>query len=176
MNQLVHTLKRNIDQIWQQTFAKKYEALSDAEQRTVRMAALVIPLMLFVFGIVLPVMDKNAALQQEVQSLAQKAQEAKMLADTLIAQSKHKVSANTSILSQVDSIARQTYVRQFMTRLRPQPLANGKQQLQTQIKDAPYKDIASFIVALEQAGLSLRQVKIQRKKPGVVLMQAVIGQ
>jgi len=176
MGKLVDTFKLKMDDIWQQSFAPKYNALDDSEQRIVRIAAIVIPLILFVFGIVLPVLDKNTALQQEVQSLAQKAQEANSLADMLANQPKQTKMLNGNILSQVDNIARQTQVRQFMTRLRPQPLANGKQQLQTQIKDAPYKDIASFIVTLEKAGLSLSQVKIQGKKPGIVLMQAVIGQ
>ncbi len=176
MGKLMDTLKFKMDDIWQQSFAPKYNALQDSEQRIVRIAAIFIPLIIFVFGIVLPILDKNTALQHEVATLAEKAQEANALADSLAKQPQQTKMLNGNILSQVDNIARQTHVRQFMTRLRPQPLANGKQKLQTQIKDAPYKDIASFIVALEKAGLSLSQVKIQKVKPGFVHMQAVIGQ
>ena len=176
MGNLINPLKLKIESIWQQTFAPKYNALDDSEQRIVRIAAVLIPLILFVFGIVLPIMDKNTVLQHEISLLSKKVAEANQLADKITTKPKNTKAGNGSILSQVDALARQTQVRNFMTRLRPQPLSNGKQKLQTQIKDAPYKDIAAFIVALEQAGLSLSQVKIQKTKPGFVHMQAVIGQ
>ena len=176
MNALINQAQDKIAELWQKSLAPRYEALNDSERRIVRIAAIAIPLIVFVFGIVLPVLDKNTALQHELQQTAKQVQEADMLADILAKQPKSQAGkSNKNILSQVDSIARQTHVRTFMTRLRPQPSMNGKQQLQTQNKNAPYKDVAAFIAALEKAGFTMSSLKIQAVNPGYVHMQATIG-
>ncbi len=159
---------------WEKSFAPRYNALDEREQRIVRLAAIIIPLAVLIFGIILPVADKNTALQQEVAALSQQAQEANALADVLALQPKQQGNTDNNILSQVDNIARQTAVRTFMTRLRPQQLMGDSQQLLTQIKDVPYKDVVAFIAALEKAGFSLSQLKIQAAAPGYVHMQATI--
>lgn len=161
--------------IWEKSLAPRYNALDEREQRIVRLAAILIPLTVLLFGIILPVADKKTALQQEVIVLSQQVQEANTLADALVLQPRQHNSTNNNILSQVDNIARQTAVRTFMTRLRPQQILGNSQQVQTQIKNAPYKGIVAFIAALEKAGFSLSQLKIQAAEAGYVHMQATIG-
>lgn len=162
--------------IWQQTFAPRYDALAESEQRIIKIAAILLPLIIFTFGIVLPIADKNSALKQDVSSLSAQVLEANQLADQLEKQPKQQAGKNTNLLSQVDSLARQSGVRTFMTRLRPQPVISGKQQLQTQIKNAPYKKIVAFISKLEKSGLNITRIKIQAASAGIVNVQATIGQ
>jgi type II secretory pathway component PulM len=174
--QVISKAQQKLDAVWRSSLAPRYHALNDSEQRLVRLAAIIIPLIIFVFGIVLPVLDTHAALKKEVSSLSTKVSEANQLADLLAQKPKTKALRNGNILSSVDNIARKTGVRSFMTRLRPQQIPGNKKSLQAQIKDVPYNKVVAFIAALEQAGLSLSQIKLQASKPGIVHMQATISQ
>lgn len=165
-----------LNDLWQNSFALRYDALAESEQRIIKIAAIVLPIIIFIFGIVLPILDKNTALQQDTSRLSAQVFEANQLADQLEKQPKQTGSQSTNLLSQVDSLARQSGVRKFMTRLRPQPVISGKQQLQTQIKNAPYKDIAAFISKLEKSGLNITRIKIQAVSASIVNVQATIGQ
>lgn len=165
-----------LNAIWQQRFAPRYDALAESEQRIIKIAAIVLPIIIFIFGIVLPVADKNTALKNDVQKLSAQVAEANQLADVLVKKPKQQGANNSNLLSHVDNLARQSGVRQFMTRLRPQPVIGGKQQLQTQIKNAPYKSIAAFIAKLESSGLNVSRIKIQAVSAGIVNVQATIGQ
>ena len=165
-----------LNNLWQQNFAPRYDALAESEQRIIKIAAIVLPMIIFIFGIVLPIADKNAALEQDVSSLSKQVFEANQLADQLEKQPQQQAGNNTNLLSQVDSLARQSGVRKFMTRLRPQPVISSKQQLQTQIKEAPYKQVVSFISKLENSGLNITRIKIQAVSTGIVNVRATIGQ
>ncbi len=165
-----------LNTLWQQRFAPRYDALAESEQRIIKVAAIVLPIIIFIFGIVLPIVDKNTALKHDVQKLSSQVAEANQLADVLVKKPKQQGANNSNLLSHVDSLARQSGVRQFMTRLRPQPKIGGKQQLQTQIKNAPYKSIAAFISNLENNGLNITRIKIQAVSAGIVNVQATIGQ
>jgi len=173
---ITHQLQHKTSELWQTHFAPRYHALNDSEQRIVRIAAIFVPIIIFVFGVVFPISDTNTRLKNDINAVALKVAEANQLADALVTQPKTEGQVNGNILSVVDNLARQTGVRSFMTRLRPQPLSQGKQQLQSQIKDAPYQNVVEFIFILEQKGLSLSQVKIQTTKPGFVHMQAMISE
>jgi len=168
-------LQNKAFQTWDTKLAPRYEALEEREQKIVRLAAIVLPIILFVFGIFLPVFDKNKALQAEITALAIQVQEANQLADLLASSPQLTNKSNANILSQVDTLARQTGVRTFMTRLRPQQLLGGGQSLQAQIKDAPYSKVADFLALLEKNGLPIDQLKIESSSEGQVHMQAVIG-
>ncbi len=176
MGNFIEQAQGKLASLWQSSLAPRYHALNDSEQRIVRIAAIIIPIIIFVFGMVLPMMDKNTALKKEVADLSAQVVEANQLADALAKKPKQQGLLNGNILSTVDSIARQTGVRSFMTRLRPRQVPGSKKSLQAQIKDAPYKKVVAFINALEKARLSLDQVKIQASKPGIVHMQSTISQ
>ncbi|HIP07155.1 MAG TPA: hypothetical protein EYG66_04715 [Mariprofundaceae bacterium] len=165
-----------LNAIWQQRFAPRYDALAESEQHIIKIAAIILPIIIFVFGVALPVADKNTALKNDMQKLSSQVAEANQLADVLNKKTKQQGANKSNLLSHVDNLARQSGVRQFMTRLRPQPVIGGKQQLQTQIKNAPYKSVAAFSTNLENNGLNITRIKIQAVSAGIVNVQATIGQ
>ncbi len=169
-------LQQKIFQLWNSKLEPRYQALDEREQRMVRIAAITLPLIIFVFGILLPVADRNAQLRLEVKVFSMQAQEANQLADMLARTPQLSADAGKgSALTRVDKIARQTDVRSFMTKLRPQQVMGGTPRLQTQIKDAPYSKVVDFLSALEKSNLSISQLKIQAASVGHVHLQAVIS-
>ncbi|MDX8388813.1 MAG: type II secretion system protein GspM [Ghiorsea sp.] len=171
-------LQQKVWKLWESKLAPRYDALDEREQKTVRIAAVILPIILFIFGIALPILDKNNALKEEVISLSTQVQEAKNLAQVLSVNpvQQNKAGITDNILTRVDKIARQTDVRSFMTRLRPQQVMGNKQRVQTQIKDVPYRKLTAFLSAIETHHLSISQLKIQATSAvGYVHVQAVIG-
>jgi len=163
---------------WNQYAAPRYDALQPSEQRIIKVAGVVLPLMLLIFGVFLPVSDKHAVLQEDVQQLASNLQEAKVLA-ALIAQNpqqtQSKGSDSNQMLTLVDKLARESGVRSFMTRLRPQQIMGQQGRLQAQMKSVPYDKLVVFLAALAKHHLPTSSIKIQAATPGVVHVQAVIG-
>jgi type II secretory pathway component PulM len=172
----IDNLRLKLETLWDEKLAPHYDALGESEQRTVKIAATLLPLIIFIFGVVLPIMDTHKALQHDVTVLAQQVAEANQLADILASKPKQQGNANTNnILSDVDKLARQAGVRSYMTRLRPQQIMGAGQRLQTQIKNVPYQQLTRFIAMLEQNGYHFTTLKIQEAGAGVVHMQASIG-
>ena len=134
-------------------------------------------LIFLVFLVILPMQDRQHELRQSVAALALKAAEAEHLAHRLIASGGAKNVQPVNVLSAVERIARESHVRQYMTRIRPQNSPGSKdQQLMVQLKDAPYQDIVRFMNALAQAKMALNSMKIQAgESAGLVHAQALIG-
>jgi len=63
-------LQQKLSQIWDSKFSLRFPALAYGEQRVVRIAAIILPLILILFGILLPAADKTAQLRSEVAQLA----------------------------------------------------------------------------------------------------------
>jgi len=177
LNNQWDNIRLQTEQLWAKHAAPRYDALSESEQRTVKIAAVVLPILIFIFGITLPILDQNTALKTSVTSLAKQVDEANHLADLLAAHPAAKSNSGNpnNMLSDVDKLARQTGVRTYMTRLRPQQVLSGKQRLQTQIKDVPYQKLTLFISALEDHGYAINPLKIQAAGVGLVHVQATIG-
>lgn len=178
-NTITDQLRLQTTTFWDNHVEPRYQALEQREQRLVLIAAIVLPLFLFLFGLVLPVMDKHAALEADISSYAEKLSEAQQLAAILAAnpaQADKQNSSNSNMLSQVDKLARSTNVRSFMTRLRPQQIMGGKSTIQVQMKNVPYASIVAFITALEKANLSISDLKLQSASQGLVQAQVIIGE
>lgn len=172
----VDTLKLKLETLWQDKLAPHYDALGESEQRTVKIAALILPVVIFIFGFVLPANDTNKALHHDIAQLSQQVAEANQLADILGKKPKQQGHvADNNILSNVDKLARQSGVRPFMTRLRPQQIMGAGQRLQTQIKNVPYQKLTRFLTTLEKNGYNITKLKIQAAGIGLVHMQASIG-
>jgi len=155
-----------------------YQQLERREQKIVIFAALALPLMLIVFGILLPLHDKQQILQAELSLMQKQAAEAQQLASYI---NKHgtslKSSDNTeSLLTIVERLARQSKIRRFITRIKPQHSPNAThQQLMLRIKNAPYTTSLRFIHSLAEQGLSVKTLKLQATKtPGIVNLYAMI--
>jgi len=161
----------------QAELAPRYEQMEKREQRLVLTAACLLPVLLLVFLIIFPLQDRQKELRQSVTALQLQAMEADQLAQQLIASGGSKGTQPVNVLSSVERIARESKVRQYMTRIRPQstPDARG-QQLMVQLKNAPYQDIVRFVDALAREKLELNSMKIQAgESAGLTHVQAVIG-
>ena len=168
-------LKEKAVQIWESTLAPRYNALEESEQRILRIAAIALPLILFVFGLLLPVADNNKALRVGLASIASQAAQADHLADILAANpAGNNADTQGTPLTRVDKIARQTDIHSFMTKLRPQPGIGNDVGLQIQLKEAPYPKVTTFISTLERSGLAVTQLRMYEASNGHVHLQAVI--
>jgi len=154
----------------------RYQQLVPREQRLLLAAAVLLPLMVLWFGIVLPLHDRQQALQADLVVLQQQAGEAQYLATQAGKQGNgDKAAQPVNLLASVEQLARQLQLREFMTRIRPQPAAEGVQRLMLELKDAPYERVIRFSHALANENLELYSMKIQiGAAGGLVHVQAVI--
>jgi len=150
-----------------------YQGLLEREKRLLMAAAVALPLMIVVFGMILPLHDAQLAKQQQLLLLNQQVQEAEALAKALQKQGAPVEKGNT--MTVVDQTARKVHVREFITRLRPQMGQGSKQRLLIQMRNVPYSLSVRFFTALSKQGLNLLQVKLQQaKEAGFVHVQLVV--
>lgn len=151
----------------------RFQALAPREQKMVLTAAIVVPLMILIFGLLLPLHDARKLQEDHVSLLAGQVDEAKQLAAMITAGVGKRFSG--SLLSTVDRSAAERGVKKFMTHIRPQPEVDGSQQITLQLKDAPYQSVISFLLNLEQQGMAVEAVQIRAAKvSGTVHLQATI--
>lgn len=135
---------------------------------------LILPLILLVFGLVLPVQDRLQQLQQQVALGAVQAAQAQNMARVLQARATGGEEGE-SLLARVELQARTSKVRVYMTRIRPEPsFGEGAERLRVTLKDVPYASLLEFIRDLAEKGLVLAEVKMQTARPGVLNVQAVV--
>jgi len=150
-----------------------YQSLAIREQRLLLFAAIVMPIMIFIFAIALPLHDTRQNKLLALHSLQKQAIEAEALAVNL--QKKGPIKIRKSTMTIVDSIANDTQVRQFVTRLRPQIGGHNGQRLLIQMRSTPYNKAVVFLDRLSKQGLSLLSVKIRKAEAsGAVHLQAVV--
>jgi hypothetical protein len=123
--------------------------------------------------------DHQKALKAELVVLQQQTEEAERLEERLEAMDlQHQNGGNPlNLMTTVEQLARQGKVREFMTRIRPQPSLDSKSQsLMLQLKNVPYKMAISFIDAIAREQLGLSSIKIQAgNSSGLVHLQATIN-
>ncbi len=150
-----------------------YQSLAVREQRILLFAAVVLPIMIFIFGVVLPLCDARQGKLQALSQLTEQAVEAEILAAGL--QKNGPVRSPQNPMAVADSIAKETQISQFVTRMRPQIGGGGGQRLLIQVRSAPYRKVVGFLDRLSKEGLSLQRVKMQRAKvSGTVHLQIVV--
>ena len=179
MNDQIKRLADTAQLRFEEHVLARYQQLEGREQRLVLAAAVLLPLMILVFGLMLPLKDRQEQLRAEVQAVQTQVAEAERLALFL---TEHAVElkatggASQNLLGTVEQLARQTNVRSFMTRIKPQPSLNsGEQQLMLSIKDVPYDAVMRFMHALASRNLGLNSLKFQATAaPGKIHVQAVI--
>lgn len=164
---------------WREPWLLRYRGLQLRERRLILTAAVLLPLMILVFGIALPLQDRQKALQAELSSLQQQAAEAEQLAERLMAVDTKQQNGGkpVNLMTAVEGLARQGKVREYMTRIRPQASTDSQSQsLMLQLKNVPYKAAISFVDAIAREHLGLSSIKIQAgKSTGLVHLQAVIS-
>ena len=166
-------------QRWEEQWMPRYQALEAREQRLVVAAAVILPLALIVFGLLLPLQDRQAELQARLLTAQAQAVEAEQLADYVLAHTAELqpgVQVSGSLLTVVDRLARQHHVRNYMTRIKPHNLPAGGEQLMLRMKDVPYDATLRFMHALAAQHLGLESLKLQPTgNPGYVHVRAVIS-
>lgn len=185
MNNIVRQIQSGYDvtqgqaSSWSEPWLLRYRALQQREQRLILAAAVLLPLMILVFGIALPLQDRQKVLQAELVSMQQQAAEAEQLAERLMAvDTKQQNSGKPeNLMTTVERLARQGKVREYMSRIRPQGSTDSQsQKLMLQFKNIPYKAAISFVDAVAREHLGLSSIKIQAgKSAGLVHLQAVIN-
>jgi len=175
-------MKKHLEQIGRVKFSQDwinevavphYQALAVQEQYILRFAAITLPLMLFVFAVILPLHDAKMNKQQALQELQQQAVKAESLSATL--QKEGGVNKQKNAMEIVDSTAKQVQVQKFITRMRPQVGGGSKQRLLIQMRSAPYSKTVDFLQRLFKQGLSLLSVKLQRdKQSSLVHVQVIV--
>jgi len=176
---MIETWISSLKQSFEERVLPRYQQLENREQKVVVVAAIVLPLIIFLFGFILPLQDRQFALQKELSIARDKAVKADHLASYLMehASELESNSSSKSLLTIVDQLARQTKVRNFMTRIKPQiSPTGGSQRLMLTIKAVPYDAMLRFIHALAQRNLSLKELKFQTSNsPGHINVHAVIS-
>ena len=159
--------------LWQQYLAPRYEVLAEREQRLLLFAAIVLPLMLLIFGLVLPVQDALHAKQHALAQMQTQAEEAEQLANR-VQQQGSQVRVSGSIMTIVDQVARAQKVRSFISSMRPQ-LGGDHPQLWIRMQKVPYDQALGFYRALNAQGIQIVQIKWQRTQhDGIVQVQAMV--
>jgi len=166
-------------QRFEDTVLPRYQQLESREQRMVLIAMVLLPLMLIVFGWLLPLQDRQKVLHAELTQLEKQAIEAEKLALYLnqhASEQKGGAASNENLLTVVDRLARQTQVRNFMTRIKPNTSPDGHEQLMVRMKDAPYDATLRFIHTLAGHHLDLDTLKLQAAgSPGHIHVRVVIS-
>ncbi len=161
--------------LWYDKAVPYYLDLQPREQRLLMAAAVLVPLMVVVFGMLLPVVDQRDAARSRLALLQQQLHTANRLADRL--QQAKAMPVPTNVLAEVEKLARSHAVRRFMTRIKPQTDLSGHQKLLLQIKRAPFAKVVRFIDGVTSHGLVIDQVKLQAtKQPALVDMRMVLAQ
>lgn len=160
--------------LWLRHGADRYQALEERERTVLLAGMLILPLILLLFGLILPVQDRLQQLQQQVALGAMQAAQAQNLSRVLQARTTGGEQGE-SLLARVERQAQAGKVRVYMTRIRPEPsFGEGAERLRVSLKDVPYASLLEFVRALAEKGLVLVEIKMQTARPGVLNVQAVV--
>jgi len=145
-----------------------YQQLPQREQRLLLSAMVILPVLIFVFGLWLPIEDKIDSIRKELPKLQQQVQEARVLASKI--KRYGRKAGSKDLLTTVEQSARKSNVRSFIVRLKPQPGPDGGQRLQIRMQSVPYPSLVYFLGTLAQSGVGLGRVKMLGKseQPGYV--------
>jgi len=152
-------IRQKLVALWCNICLPWYAERSDHEQRLLLLAAFIMPLSIFIFGVLLPVHDRIAILQKELPEVAQRAIQAEQLAAALV---QGKTSTlQGSLLSNIERMSHQAAVRTFMTHIRPETTGSGQDRIALQFKDVPYEKFTVFMYRLAEKNVNVLSVRIQ---------------
>ncbi len=155
----VAAVRERLIRLWRDGCLPWYAERSEQEQRLLLLAAIILPLTIMVFGILLPIHDRIAELQKSLPAKAQQAAEAEQLAVSLKEGKTARLQG--SLLSNIERMSNQAAVRSFMTHIRPEATGNGQERLMLQFKDVPYDKYIAFTYRLAEKGINILFVRIQ---------------
>jgi len=158
MRALVSNLTRKPRDLWQQYVLPWYLRLQQREQRLVLSTSVILPLLIVVFGLWLPLRDEAMHIRSTMPELQTQLVEAQLLAGK-VAKGEVKSVTQGDLLTVVDSAARSSNIRQFITRIKPQPGVSGK-RVRVQLRKAPYADTVRFFSQMANQGVATERAKL----------------
>jgi len=157
--------------IWRQTIVPYYERLARREQRLLVAAAVIVPLLVYLFALLLPVHDKSVRLQRDLPSLTAQLAEAERLADQLHRNGRKVMRGD--LLHVVEAVAAATEVRDSISRMKPQDGESGRQLLLVSLRKVPYPHLVRFLAALGDKGVGLDEARLMKSSNGVLDVELV---
>ena len=143
MKRFIANLGNRLNLLWRDFVLPYYQQLQVREQRLLLAMLIVLPVLIFVFALWLPLRDDAASIRSALPALQADLAEARLLAGK-VAAGGVKMEAAGDLLTQVDAAARGSNIRQFITRIKPQPGFSGQAVL-VQLRKSPYADTVRFI-------------------------------
>jgi|GEM_PF-4789648 len=158
-------IEMRIDRLLNERWRPWQAQLAPREQQLLRMALIAVPLIVLIFGIVLPLKDRQVRLQKELAAIAAQAQEAEQLAERALQGG--GVQARGELMPSVEQAAGEFELRDNIVRIKP--VAGSDNRLQLTLKDVPYNRLISFLTRLDGLGISVPQAALHaRTTPGTV--------
>jgi len=144
--------------IWAEHMLPRYQRLARREQRLLLASAIVLPLLILVFGLWLPMRDDASAIRASLPALQGQLAEAQALANR-VATAGPVSGVQADLLSTVDGAARSSRVRQYITRIKPQVETSGQRVL-VQLRKAPYADLVRFFALMAEKGIASERMRM----------------
>ncbi len=168
MNKItVEQLSRRYDDL-KDRILTYYQHCAPREQKLLTFTLAVLPLVVVIFGLIMPVHDRIAELEQEEVVAQQQLFEAEGLALRL-QESLGSKGDRGDVLMTVEQASRELKIRQYITHMKPTASLSGKKSLMIQMKDLPYSGLIRFLDRMGQAGVALEKLKLgSTGKPGIV--------
>jgi len=160
--------------LWQKELLPRYQRLLPREQALLIVTAIGVPVLLFVYGVWLPMMDRSHALRDAMPVLRDQLREAKTLADRL-QQGVHQPIGKRNALAMVEQVAKTSGVRRYITRIKSQPGMGGGERLLIRMHQTPYPKLVKFMGLLAKGGMAPGRTKLLAgDKPGLLDVDLVI--
>ena len=137
-----------------------YQACAPREQKLLIVTSVLLPLVIVVFGLILPTYDRITELEHEVAIAKQQFSEARAIAEKL-QKNPGAVAPRGDTLVIVERVSRELQIRKFITHMKPVASLGGKKSLMIQMKGLPYSGAIRFLSRIGGVGISLEQLKLR---------------
>jgi len=158
--------------VWRGMLVPYCERLAPRERQLLLAAAVILPLLVYLFAFLLPMHDKAERLQRDLPGLAAQLAEAEQLSDQLQRHGTQTMAGD--LLHVVEAAAAATEVRDSISRMKPQDGDNGRQTLLVSLRKVPYPQLVRFLAALGDKGVGLDEARLMKSGNGVLDVELVL--
>jgi len=149
-----------------------FRALPRRRQWFAALTVLALSILLFTFGLWLPLQNRLQGLEAALPRLAEQGREAEVLAARL--QDRETAGNHKDALELIEQAARTSGVRPYITRIKPQ-VGLGGRVLMLRMHRVPYAPLVRFLSRLAHGGLVLARARLlASSKPGLLEAEFLI--